>query len=153
MRIEHILKTNSNIALSKSVIVNLLYTHGIVIAELNKVLKPHDLSLQQFNVLRILRGQNGKPICLSVVQDRMISKMSNTTRLVDKLIIKNLVTKQINTKNKRKIDISITKDGLTLLSTIDGLISGKEDEIAGNLTKEEASEIVRLLGKLRLIAN
>lgn len=153
MRIEDILKISADIPLSKSVIVNLLYTNGIVNCELNKSLKPHDVSLQQFNVLRILRGQKGIPATLSVVQDRMITKMSNTTRLVDKLIKKGLVKKRINKQNKRKIDISITAEGLNFLNKIDTLIDSKEVEMVSSLTDKEATELVRLLGKLRLIAN
>lgn len=153
MRIEDILKISADIPLSKSVIVNLLYTNGIVNSKLNKSLKPHDVSLQQFNVLRILRGQKGVPATLSVVQDRMITKMSNTTRLVDKLIKKGLVKKRINKQNKRKIDISITAEGLNFLNKIDTLIDSKEVEMVSSLTDKEATELVRLLGKLRLIAN
>lgn len=153
MLIEDILKISANIPLSKSVIVNLLYTNGLVNSTLNKVLKPHDISLQQFNVLRILRGQKGKPASLGIVQDRMITKMSNTTRLVDKLIKKRLVKKRINRKNKRKIDISITAKGLSFLNNIDTLIDSKEVEMVSSLTDKEATELIRLLGKLRLIAN
>ncbi len=153
MRIEDILKISADIPLSKSVTVNLLYTNGLVNSELNKALKPHDVSLQQFNVLRILRGQKGVPATLSVVQDRMITKMSNTTRLVDKLIKKGLVKKRINKQNKRKIDISITAEGLNFLNKIDTLIDSKEVEMVSSLTDKEATELVRLLGKLRLIAN
>ncbi len=153
MRIEDILKLSSDIPLSKSVIVNLLYTYGLINGELNKVLKPYDVSIQQFNVLRILRGRGDKPASLSTVQDRMINKMSNTTRLVDKLITKQLVKKETNKTNKRKIDISITAGGLNFLKEIDVMIDSKEVEMVNSLTHEEATELIRLLGKLRLIAN
>ncbi|MBC3757398.1 MarR family transcriptional regulator [Hyunsoonleella sp. SJ7] len=153
MRIEDILKLKADIPLQKSVIVNLLYTYGIVNGELNKVLKPFDISIQQFNVLRILRGQKGKPAELNVVQDRMINKMSNTTRLVDKLIKKGLVEKKTNKANRRKIDISITAEGLSFLNDIDTLIDSKEVQMVSALSDEEATELIRLLGKLRLIAN
>jgi len=153
MRIEDLLKIGTNIPLSKRVIVNLLYTNGLIHAELNKVLKPHDISLQQFNVLRILRGQKGAPASLSTLQDRMITKMSNTTRLVDKLIKKGLVEKQINKTNKRKIDICITTGGLSFLNTIDTLIDKKEVDMVSALDNKEATELMRLLGKLWLIAD
>lgn len=153
MRIEDILKVNSEIPLSKSVVVNLLFTYGLVNSELNKALKPYDVSIQQFNVLRILRGRKGEPASLSTVQDRMINKMSNTTRLVDKLIKKGLVHKTINKTNRRKIDISITNEGLNFLNQIDALIDSKEVQLVSKLTNNEANELIRLLGKLRLIAN
>lgn len=153
MKIEKLLKTSSNLPLSKKVVVNILYTYGIVNGKLNDVLKPYDISIQQFNVLRILRGQNGKPASLSTVQKRMINNMSNTTRLIDKLIKKRYVEKEINQTNKRKIDIIITNQGTDFLKEIDNLIDSTEKDIVNSLSKDETLELIRLLGKLRLIAN
>lgn len=153
MSIKSILKISATLPLYKSVVVNLLYTNQIIDVELNKVLKPNDISLQQFNVLRILKGQKGKPVSLSKIQERMIAKMSNTTRLVDKLILKGFVKKKTNKANKRKIDVCITDRGLNFLDTINTLIEYKEKDIVANLSKEEATELIRLLSKLRLIEN
>lgn len=153
MEIEKILKTTSNLPLSKQVVVNFLFTYGIVNGKLNDVLKPFGVSIQQFNVLRILKGQKEKPITLTEVQERMINKMSNTTRLVDKLIKKGFVLKQINRKNKRKIDITITKEGLLFLDEISLLIDSTEQNIISSLTNDEAYNLIRLLDKIRLIAN
>lgn len=152
-RIEDILKTKKDLSLSKKTVVNLLYTYGYINNKLNNVLKPFEISIQQFNVLRILRGQNGTPASLSTVQERMINKMSNTTRLIDKLIKKDYVKKEINEQNKRKIDIRITQKGLIFLDKIDYLIDTIEDDIVGSLTNKETLELIRLLGKIRLIAN
>ena len=93
MKIEQILKTSSPLPSSKKIVVSILYSSGQLSNILNSILKPFDISLQQFNVLRILRGQQNKPVSLTIVQERMISKMSNTTRLIDKLIKKNLLLK------------------------------------------------------------
>lgn len=122
LRIEQLLKTNSSLPLSKKTVVALLYTSNFINSKLNDVLKPYDVSIQQFNVLRILRGQNGQPASLTIVQERMISKMSTTTRLVDKLIKKGFVEKDINIENRRKTDIHITKDGLNFLVKANDLI-------------------------------
>ena len=100
MNIENIIKTSSNLPLQKKAVVSILYTYGIINGVLNDVLKPYDISIQQFNVLRILRGQKEKPASLATIQERMINNMSNTTRLVDKLIKKGHVNKQINLQNK-----------------------------------------------------
>lgn len=153
MHIESILKISSDLPLSKNAIINLLYTYGIVNKTLNDVLKPFDISIQQFNVLRILRGQHEKPISLETIQELMINKMSNTTRLIDKLILKKYVKKKINKTNRRKIDITITQEGLKLLDVIDTLIDSTEKKIMSSLTDEETQELIRLLGKVRLIAN
>ncbi len=153
MNIESILKINSDLSLSKKAVINLLYTYGSISKTLNDVLKPFDISIQQFNVLRILRGQNKKPISLEILQELMIHKMSNTTRLIDKLIKKEYVTKSTNETNRRKIDIIITQEGLKLLDIIDGLIDSTEKKIISSLTDDETKELIRLLGKIRLIAN
>lgn len=153
MKIENLLKTSSNLPLSKKLVVNLLFTYGIINGKLNDVLKPYDISIQQFNVLRILRGQKGTPVSLASVHDRMINKMSNTTRLIDKLIKKGYVNKETNKSNKRKIDITITQEGLSFLDKIDHLIDSTEQDIISTLTHDETLELIRLLGKIRLIAN
>lgn len=152
-RIENALKITKNIPLSKRAVVNILYTYGIINHKLNNVLKPFEISIQQFNVLRILRGQKAKPASLETVQERMINKMSNTTRLIDKLVKKEYAEKSINKTNKRKIDITITQDGLRLLDKIDELIDSTETSIMSTLDSHEITELIRLLGKIRLIAN
>ena len=151
--IEDLLKPNSNLSLSKKAIISILFTYGLVNNKLNDVLKPFDVSIQQFNVLRILRGQKGIPITLEKLQELMINKMSNTTRLIDKLIKKGYVNKSINKKNRRKIDITISQEGLNFLEFIDVKIDSKEQDIIHALTDDETIELVRLLGKIRLIAN
>jgi len=153
MHIESILKISSDLSLSKKAVINVLFTYGIINKTLNDVLKPFDISIQQFNVLRILRGQHEKPISLETLQELMINKMSNTTRLIDKLIKKKYVKKNINKTNRRKIDITITHEGLKLLDIVDAIIESTEKKIIGSLTDEETQELIRLLGKVRLIAN
>jgi len=149
MRIEDILKTSRSLSLNKRIIVNLLYTNNQLSNKLNDILKSYDISLQQFNVLRILRGQKNKPASLAMVQERMISKMSNTTRLIDKLIKKRFVEKDVNQENKRKIDIHITNEGLELLNYVDPIIDKTEKNIVSKLTQAEKEELIRLLGKIR----
>src|SRR5690606_8925103 len=128
-------------------------THAIINNILNDALKPFDISLQQFHVLRVLRAQNEKPITLETLQELMTNKMSNTTRLIDKLIKKEYVEKNINKTNRRKIDIAISQEGLKILGIIDKVMDGTEKKIIGSLTNNETHDLIRLLGKVRLIAN
>ena len=100
---------------SKHAIISILKTSAFISEILLSGLKPYEISEQQFNVLRILRGQKGIAANLSTVQDRMVHKMSNTTRLIDKLIHKKLVKRNVCVKNRRKIELFITEDGLDLL--------------------------------------
>ena len=133
----------------RKVILNLIYTGSWVNEKSGEFFKEYDLTSPQFNVLRILRGQKGNPVNLQDIQTRMISRMSNTTRLIEKLRIKNLVTRVQCESNRRKIEIRITETGLNLLGKIDKTISAHESKTTRNLSKEEAIILNELLNKLR----
>jgi DNA-binding MarR family transcriptional regulator len=113
-------------------------------------LKTSGISLQQFNVLRILRGRKGVPANLQTVQKRMIHKMSNTTRLVDKLMEKKLVTRKTCKENRRKIEIFITDKGLEVLSQLDSKIQETEATILHPLNLEEQKTLRNLINKITL---
>ena len=147
--ITEILKTKSSLPLAKRTVLNVSLTSINFKDGILSVLKPYEISLEQFNVLRILRGKNGEPSNLKDIQDRMISKMSNTTRLVDKLILKNYVERFICEKNRRKVDIYITKEGLKLLDILDPIIDKKEKELTSNLNTDELETLNLLHTKMR----
>lgn len=147
--ITEIIKTKTSLPLAKKIVLNMSFASNYLKDGILSVLKPHDISIEQFNVLRILRGKNGEPSNLKDIQDRMISKMSNTTRLVDKLILKNLVERFICENNRRKVNIYITAEGLKLLKHLDSIIEEKEKELTSNLNKEELETLNLLLTKLR----
>ena len=150
MTIEEIIKSNSAIPLAKKTMLNILYTQNIASEGFNEILKVYDLSAEQFNVLRILRGRKGSPANMSVIQERMIAKTSNTTRLVDKLLLKELCTRKICPENRRKIEVLITTKGLNLLEKIDPEVVKFENKWAENLNTEELQTLNNLLEKLRL---
>ncbi|WP_420601243.1 MarR family winged helix-turn-helix transcriptional regulator [Flagellimonas sp.] len=110
-------------------------------------LKPYGISKQQFNVLRILRGQKGKPSNLCTINERMVTKMSNTTRLVDKLITKGYVERSVCESNRRKVEILITEKGTTVLEKLDATMENTENDILGNFTNKELEEFNILLDK------
>jgi len=141
--------TLKNAPASRRVILSLLMTANQLNDEIAEVLKPFGLSIPQFNVLRILRGQKGKPANLSTIQDRMVSKMSNTTRLVDKLITKGLAERITCEKNRRKVEITITEKGLELLADLDPVIQESEKTSTKNLGSAEIDTLTSLLEKLR----
>lgn len=147
--LEDILKTSAGLPLSKKTILNVLITNTMFKDEIQSVLKPYDLSIEQFNVLRILRGQKGTPVNLQDIQERMINKMSNTTRLVDKLILKNYVERFVCKINRRKVEIFITAKGLELLQELDSLIDDSETKLTNNLSITELEQLNKLLNKLR----
>ena len=133
---------------SKSVIISLLKTNTFVVDTLSNILKPYKISLQQFNVLRILRGQKGNPSNLSTVQEKMINRMSNTTRIIDKLVKKNYVSRSICKENRRKIELLITPKGLKILGKIDLIFEKEESKLTDKLSPEEHHEILTLFNKI-----
>jgi len=149
MKLEDIIKPTSPIAVEKRTILNIMYTQNVISEKFYEILKPFDLSAEQFNVLRILRGQKGKPVNMCTIQERMIAKTSNTTRLVDKLLLKELVLREICPANRRKMEITITTKGLDLLAQLDPLIESHEHKFANNLTVNELEDFNVLLEKFR----
>lgn len=151
MTIEEIIKSNSAISIEKRTVLNIMFTQNVIADAFNDILKSFDLSVEQFNVLRILRGQKGKPANMCIIQERMIAKTSNTTRLVDKLLLKELVNREVCEENRRKMEITITQKGLNLLSELDPKIEAHENLFAQNLTAEEQIQLNLLLEKYRTI--
>lgn len=145
---EHI-KSTVDLKPHKEALINIMLTSQFINEQINSVLKPFDLSTPQFNVLRILKGQQKKPANLSTIQDRMISKMSNTTRIVDKLIDKGLVMRQICKDNRRKIELFITPQGETLLDQINPEFERQEQEITAGLNPSDLHQLNAYLNKLR----
>ncbi len=148
MKIEDVIKSNT-MSLSKKIVMNVMYTHNVVSENVYEIMKSYDLSPEQFNVLRILRGQKGKPTNMCVIQERMIAKTSNTTRLVDKLLLKDIVSRGICPENRRKMDIAITQKGLDLLKELDPKVEENEMKFANNLTFNEQEQLLNLLEKYR----
>lgn len=153
MKIEEIIKSSVTMPDSKKVILNVLYTQNVVNDNFNELLKPYDLSSEQYNVLRILRGQKGCPANMFLIQERMITKNSNTTRLIDKLLLKQLVTREVCPDNRRKIEVQITQKGMDLLEILDPKIIEHEQQFANNLTTQELQQLNNLLEKYRNLNN
>ncbi len=147
MNVEKIIKTHKKIPLERRTIIHLSLVCNKIDDQVSLVLKPFDISIQQFNVLRILRGQKGKPANLSTINERMVTKSSNTTRLVDKLLLKKYVNRDVCPENRRKVEISITKKGLDFLNQIDGILFETEEQVLSNFSETELSELNRLLDK------
>jgi DNA-binding MarR family transcriptional regulator len=135
---------------TKKLIIKLLKSGASFSDHLTQAIKKGGVSLPQFNVLRILRGQKGEPANLSTVQERMVNKMSNTSRLVDKLIEKDLVERKICEENRRKIELFITSKGLSLLKKLDPLIDNEEEKMTQNLTVKDRNQLMALLEKLNV---
>ena len=102
--------------------LNVMFTGVWLQQRMGQTLKPFDITEPQFNVMRILRGQHGEAMNLYEIQNRMIQKMSNVSRLIDKLVAKKLVTRKESKENRRRVDIAITQKGLDLLTEIEPVV-------------------------------
>jgi DNA-binding MarR family transcriptional regulator len=129
-------------------VVNLTYTYGWLNNVLRAEFEKYNLTLQQFNVLRILRGQYPNPATVNLIKERMLDKMSDASRIVDRLVQKGLVSRCTNNKDRRAVDIRISDLGLEILTKMDTEVKTKE-LFKNNLTAEEAGQLSNLLDKLR----
>ena len=121
-------------------LLNVLVTADKISAATNTALKPFGISKEQFNVLRILRGQHPEPATVQSIAARMISKSSNATRLVEKLRCKGLLERRQCASDRRKVDVVITREGLDLLKQVDPVMQENGYQVV-NLTSEEAQQL------------
>lgn len=147
-RIEEEIKQPSFKNIYQKAFINLVFTSGWVQTQQSKLFRQYDLTAPQFNILRILRGQYPKPATVNLLIERMLDKTSNASRIVDKLVAKGLVTRQTCEHDRRTVDVLITQAGLAVLQRID---EEAQDLHIGftNLTESEATELSRLLDKIR----
>jgi MarR family transcriptional regulator, 2-MHQ and catechol-resistance regulon repressor len=129
--------------------INLLFTYGWAIEKIRDFLSKEDITHQQYNILRILRGAHPRPLSTLQIRERMLDKMSDTSRIVDRMVLKELVEKRICSKDKRLVDVTITEKGQELLKRTDEA-SAEMDAVMNNLSESEAEQLSNLLDKLRL---
>ena len=128
-------------------VVNLIYTYNWVVDQIKQRIKPYGITMQQYNVLRILRGAS-EPITTSVIRERMLDKMSDTSRMVDRLHTKGLVVRRTCPSDKRLVDVTLTDAGKDLLSQLDQF-DNQMDAILSKLNPQEIRLLSDLLDKAR----
>lgn len=128
--------------------INITFTANWLNTLFTRSMKEFDISIEQFNILRILRGQYPKTATINLLIERMLNKMSNVSRLVEKLRKKGLAERKISTKDRRACDVLITKKGLRLLAELDKA-EKKWNKAITNLSQKEARKINELLDKMR----
>jgi MarR family transcriptional regulator, 2-MHQ and catechol-resistance regulon repressor len=130
--------------------INILYTYGWTIEKIKKFLAREDITHQQYNILRILRGSHPDPLSTLQIRERMLDRMSDTSRIVDRMVLKGLVRKTPCPKDKRLVDVIITEKGQKLLKKMDAEVD-QIDSIMKSLTETEAEMLSNLLDKLRSV--
>ena len=128
--------------------INIMYTHNWLTGFIKTELDKSNITNQQFNILRILRGQHPKPATINIIKERMLDKMSDASRIVDRLVQKDLVTRTVSEKDRRAVDIMINENGLKLLENIK-LEEAMTKNFKSNITEEEAQTLSLLLDKFR----
>lgn len=128
--------------------VSIAFTQNWCNDKIKQAVAPYDITNQQFNVLRILRGQYPKPSTINLLKSRMLDKMCDASRIVDRLVQKELVVKEVNGFDKRAVDILINDKGLELLKVMDEEVS-LSGILSENLSKAEAEQLNQLLDKAR----
>lgn len=128
-------------------VINIIYTYNWINEKMKVFFDKENITAQQFNILRILRGA-GKPISTLQIRERMLDKMSDTSRIVDRLVLKGLAKKNVCKEDKRLVDVNISDKGLKLLSKID-TCQDDMDAVMQNLSATEAKTLNILLDKIR----
>lgn len=148
MGIEQDIHQNTFKDARQKAMINLLFTYGWVIERIKNFLVSENITHQQFNILRILRGAHPEPLSTLQIRERMLDKMSDTSRIVDRLILKEFVKKTTCPKDKRLVDVIITDKGQRLLKKLDAQ-SDDMNAAMDALTEKEAEQLSDLLDKLR----
>lgn len=128
--------------------VNLMFTNNWIVDRIKVSLKGHGITVQQYNVLRILRGAHPKPISTASIRTRMLDKMSDASRIVERLVKKDVVERSTCSGDKRLVDVVINENGLFLLNKIDQE-SIEFNELMSKISSEEAETLNNLLDKIR----
>jgi DNA-binding MarR family transcriptional regulator len=127
----------------------IILTGHWITEQINKELKLVDFTEPQYNVLRSLKEANGKPLTVQELQSKMVQRSSNVTRIIDKLIKKNCVERKECPTNRRKMDITITTEGLELLKKLDKKVIDFHQPLMQNLTEQELEVLKSLILKLK----
>lgn len=147
MDIEKELRLKKGIGELHKAHLNVLFTAGVLYNRVRSVLKPHGLTVEQFNVLRILRGA-GEKMCVKEIAGRMLDRSSNVSRIIDKLVAHNYVLREQSTADKRETSVVLTEAGLRHITQVTGLVQPSLDSIM-NLSEKEAKKLNELLDKSR----
>jgi DNA-binding MarR family transcriptional regulator len=129
-------------------LINIIFTYQWSNQQIKDILSPYSITQQQYNVLRILKAQYPSPSTINLIKSRILDKMSDASRIVDRLISKGYLEKTSNSHDKRAVDIIISEKGLALLKKIDKEIDFST-LVASKLTEEEATNLNGLLDKMR----
>ncbi len=148
MKLEEEIKQSKFRSEYQKLAVNIFYTHGWLVSKHSDLMKSFGITTSQYNILRILRGQHPSSAPISLLKERMLDKMSDASRLVERLRTKGLLSRKICKEDRRRVNVLITKKGLSLLAKMDEY-EKESESFLNKLSKLEAKELNNFLDKLR----
>lgn len=148
MRLEDEIQQKKFKSIQQKLVLNLIYTTNWLTAKQDTLFKNSGITVQQYNVLRILRGQYPNPCSIKLIKERMLDRMSDTSRIVDKLFTKKLLLRKECSNDRRSVDIVISEKGLELLKSLDHIDELSKQTIK-SLSQDEINTLNNLLDKLR----
>ena len=148
MKLEDEIQQQKFKSIQQKLMLNLIYTTNWLTSKQDSLFKDSDITLQQYNVLRILRGQYPNPCSIKLIKERMLDRMSDASRIVDKLFAKKLLQRKECSNDRRSVDVVITEKGLKLLKSLDH-VDELSKQVLKSLSNDEIDTINALLDKLR----
>ena len=148
MRIEEVIKQKEFRSEAHKAMVNLIFTSSQILNRISEVTENYGITRQQYNVLRILRGRFPGAASVNEIKDRMLDRMSDCSRLVDRLSAKGLIQKSLCPTDKRSVDITISNEGLDLLERMEPAVATVED-VFSHFTQSEVNRFNEMLDRLR----
>ena len=136
-------------SLEQEALLNIVRTSAVLNDALEQLLRPYEVSLAQYNVLRILRGSTPEPLCRNDIRDRMINRMPDMTRLLDRMEEAGLVARTRETEDRRMVLTRLTDKGHRVLDAIDPLLESEHKRLLGKLSNEEQRSLIGMLTTIR----
>ena len=147
MKTSDALQMDSFASPQEQLVLTVLHTASSLLGKHRMLLKPHGITPEQFNILRILRGQRGKPIALRDISNRMIDKNSNTSRLVDKLLTKGLVQREACPDDRRRVDIVLTASGQQLTELLKNIMDREISSLGDVWSENDTRSAIEVLDR------
>ena len=147
MKTSDALQMDSFASPQEQLVLTVLHTASSLLGKHRMLLKPHGITPEQFNILRILRGQRGKPIALRDISNRMIDKNSNTSRLVDKLLTKGLVQREACPDDRRRVDIVLTASGQQLTELLKNIMDREMSSLGDVWSENDTRSAIEVLDR------
>jgi DNA-binding MarR family transcriptional regulator len=147
--LEELRQTKPFASLEEEALLSIVRTSAVLMDEFEQMLKPHGITATQYNVLRILRGSEPGGLCRNELRDRMLTRMPDVTRLLDRMEEAGLVERARGAEDRRMVGTRITKDALRLLAKLDKVVADDQKRRFQGVSGKQLQSLIDVLGKVR----